>query len=127
MRADLLTRLPCPSRCPANRPRRPRPLAPAPAPRASSHIILLLVSLLTANVYSPDFPLTAIPQEYRELIKLALVITYAINTLVAGYAGFEAKARGLSVPFWVGKCFVLGGVALSELTSISRSKGDERN
>jgi len=103
--------------------------APCPAQQcvcapacALRHLILLSVSLLSAFAYSPNFPLTDLPAEYRELLKLALAVTLAVNTGTAAYAATAASARGLSAPFWVAKCLLLGGVALSELTSIALKK-----
>lgn len=86
--------------------------------------MILCVALLSAYANDGNFPLTSLPSEYRELVKLALAITYVVNAGVAVYAGvFAAPARGLPPPFWVGKCFLLGGVALNELTSVPVKAG----
>lgn len=105
----------------ANR-RAPQPLPPSRRGLTGRHIILLLTSLLCAFGYSPNFPLTSLPESYRDLIKAAIEATFAVNAATAVYAPFAAKARGLSPAFWVVKCFVLGGVALGELTSVAERK-----
>lgn len=94
----------------------------SPCPAFDRHLILLLGSLLSAYGYSPNFPLTSLPEEYRDLVKTALLITYVVNAGIALYAPFAASARGLNPAFWVVKCFLFGGVALNELTSIAEKK-----
>lgn len=88
--------------------------------------MLLSVVLLSTFGYSSDFPLTSLPEEYRDLLKLGLAITYVVNTGVAVYAAILAGGKGLSPTFWAAKCFVLGGVALEELANIeSRRPGSK--
>ncbi|KAJ1636523.1 hypothetical protein T492DRAFT_958538 [Pavlovales sp. CCMP2436] len=85
----------------------------------SGHLVLTPTVFLAAYVSDPNFPLTSLPVEYRDFVKVAIAITYAINAGIAVYAALiAAPARGLPAPFWAIKCFLLGGVALGELTSV---------
>jgi hypothetical protein len=94
-----------------------------PALGRCSHLVLTAVVFLCAFVSDPNFPLTSLPVEYRESVKTAIAITYAINAGTAAYAAVvAAPARGLPAPFWAVKCFLLGGVALGELTSVPLKK-----
>jgi len=82
----------------------------------SGHILLLLVLLLSSFISYPGFPLTQVPDEYRGLLQIGLVITYAINAVCAVYARGIAEAKQQPVSFWTAKVLLLGGLALGELT-----------
>ena len=56
------------------------------------------------------------PDEYRALLLQGLAITYVVNAAVAVYARGIAEAKQQPVAFWSAKCFLLGGLALGELS-----------
>ena len=76
--------------------------------------------------YDPSFPLTNLPPEYRDFLKQGLAVVYAINTLVAGAAYFEARDRDQPVALWVVKCFFIGGVAWNQLLTSTRKPRGRR-
>lgn len=82
----------------------------------SGHGILLIVTLLAALVYAPGNPLTEFPPEIRQFLTRSLIITYGINTVLAGQAFFQAKEKNLPAVFWALKTFILGGIAYYELS-----------
>jgi hypothetical protein len=82
----------------------------------TGHILLLGVLLLSATVSYPGFPLTTLPDEYRDLIKEGLVLNYLVNAACAVYSRGIAAEKGEPVNFWFGKILLLGGLALGELT-----------
>lgn len=82
----------------------------------SGHILLLLVLLLSSTISYPGFPLTQVPDEYRELLREGLLINYAVNAVCAVYSRGIAAAKQEPVNFWFGKILLLGGLALGELT-----------
>jgi len=83
----------------------------------TGHGILLIISLLSALVYAPGNPLTEFPAEIRNFLKQGLAVTYSINTVLAVQAFFVAKSKNLPAFFWAAKCFILGGVALFEVSN----------
>lgn len=82
----------------------------------TGHILLLLVLLLSSSISYPGFPLTQVPDEYRDLLKEGIVINYIVNTVCAVYSRGVAAAKQEPVNFWCAKIFLLGGLALGELT-----------
>ena len=82
----------------------------------SGHMLLLGVLFLCSLVSYPGFPLTQVPEEYRNLILQGLGITFLINTLCAVFSRGIAEKKEEPVTFWMVKCFLLGGLALGELT-----------
>ena len=87
------------------------------------HTALVLVILLATFAVDPNFPLTNLPVEYRDFLKQGLVSVYAVNTLVAGKAFFEARDRGQPVAVWVTKAWFLGGVGYNQLVTSTRRPG----
>ena len=47
------------------------------------------------------------------------MITYAINTVLAGLGFFAAKEKNLPAIFWAVKCFLVGGVAYYEISKVA--------
>eukprot|EP00639_Heterosigma_akashiwo_P033603 CAMPEP_0194725294 /NCGR_PEP_ID=MMETSP0296-20130528/25907_1 /TAXON_ID=39354 /ORGANISM="Heterosigma akashiwo, Strain CCMP2393" /LENGTH=314 /DNA_ID=CAMNT_0039629693 /DNA_START=174 /DNA_END=1114 /DNA_ORIENTATION=+ len=89
----------------------------------AGHLVLTAVVLLCAFVEYPGLPLTELPYELRDFLKAGLAVVFAINAVLAGAAGVTAKGLGNQpVGFWVGKTFLLGGLAYDQVTSIA----DER-
>jgi len=82
----------------------------------SGHMILILVLLLSTFVTYPGFPLTQVPEEYRELLRQGFLIAYAINAACAVYSIGISQSKEQPVVFWCAKIFLLGGLALGELT-----------
>lgn len=82
----------------------------------TGHGILLLTTLLAGFVYAPGNPLTEFPLEIRNFLKSGLTVTYAINSVLAVLAFFNAKSKNLPSLFWFFKTFLLGGVAYYEIT-----------
>ena len=82
----------------------------------TGHMLLLVVLLLCSNVSYPGFPLTTLPEEYQDLIKQGIIITYLINAAAAVYSRGIAAAKQEPVNFWTIKVFLFGGLALGELT-----------
>lgn len=82
----------------------------------TGHLLLVGVLLLSTLISYPGFPLTEVPDSYRAILAQGIGITYLINSLTAVYAFFVAGAKGEPATFWAIKCFLLGGLALSELT-----------
>jgi len=82
----------------------------------TGHILLVLVLLLSTNVSYPGFPLTEVPDEYRELLRQGFLITYVLNTIAAVYSVGVASAKEEPVWFWCGKVWLIGGLALGELS-----------
>jgi RsiW-degrading membrane proteinase PrsW (M82 family) len=78
--------------------------------------MLLVITLLGALVYAPGNPLTEFPPEIRAFLKQGLSVTYAINSVLAVQAFFNAKSKNLPALFWAVKTFLLGGVAYFEIT-----------
>lgn len=83
----------------------------------TGHMLLLVVLILCSNVSYPGFPLTTLPDEYQDLIKQGIVITYLINAACAVYCRGIAAAKEEPVNFWSVKVFLFGGLALGELTN----------
>jgi hypothetical protein len=84
----------------------------------SGHSVLALLLIFCASVDYPGFPLTELPYDIRTFIQRSLVVTYVINIGVAVGAWSKAKAVGQPPIFWSIKCFLLGGLAYSELSQI---------
>ena len=82
----------------------------------TGHLLLLGTLLLCSLVSYPGFPLTEVPEEYRNIILQGIAITYVVNLAAAVYARGIAERKGESPAFWFGKVFLLGGLALDELT-----------
>ena len=82
----------------------------------TGHLLLLLVLLLSSLISYPGFPLTEVPDEYRALLLQGLSTTYAINAAAAVYSIGIAVRKEQPVLFWVLKVFLLGGLALGELS-----------
>ena len=82
----------------------------------TGHGILLIVSLLAALVYAPGNPLTEFPPEIRTFLKQGLLITYAVNAVLAVQAYGIARSKNLPGVFWAVKSFLVGGVAFYEIT-----------
>ena len=61
-------------------------------------------------------PLTEVPDAYRSLLLRGIGIILAINAGTAVYCRGIAAAKEEPVAFWSGKCLLLGGLALGELT-----------
>ena len=80
-------------------------VAPCGPPQPSAH-----------RVPTAGFPLTTLPDEYRDLIKEGLVLNYLVNAACAVYSRGIAAEKGEPVNFWFGKILLLGGLALGELT-----------
>ena len=81
----------------------------------TGHGILLIICVLAGYIYAPGNPLTEFPLEIRNFLKSGLTVVYAINTVLAVQAFFEAKSKNLPALFWGAKTFVLGGVAFFEI------------
>ena len=73
------------------------------------------------------FPLTTLPDEYRDLIKEGLVLNYLVNAACAVYSRGIAAEKGEPVNFWFGKILLLGGLALGELREIETSPEKRKN
>ena len=83
----------------------------------SGHLLLLGVLWLCTLISYPGFPLTEVPDEYRALLLQGLGLTFLVNTATAAYALLvAAPAKEEPAVFWALKCFLLGGLALGELT-----------
>jgi len=82
----------------------------------TGHMLLLGVLLLSSSISYPGFPLTEVPDEYRDLLHKGLLITFAINAASAVYARGIAEKKQQPVNFWSAKVFLFGGLALGELT-----------
>jgi len=82
----------------------------------SGHMLLVGVLLLCSLISYPGFPLTTVPAEYRGLLLQGLGITYLFNAACAVYARGIAEAKQEPVAFWTVKVFLLGGLALGELS-----------
>ena len=78
--------------------------------------MLLLVAFLAAFVYAPGNPLTAFPDEIRLFLRNSLLVVTSINAVLAIQAYFMAKSKNLPALFWAAKVFVLGGIALFEVS-----------
>lgn len=81
----------------------------------SGHTVLLLTLLLVVNFYDKGFPLTSLPEEYRDLIRQGFYINYAINFACAIWAYFIAEGKKEPGAFWFAKVFIYGGLSLGEL------------
>jgi len=81
----------------------------------TGHMLLLGVLLLSSSVSYPGFPLTEVPDEYRDLLHQGLLITFAINALAAASARGIAARKQQPVLFWMAKVLLFGGLALGEL------------
>lgn len=81
----------------------------------TGHGILLLVTLLAANVYAPGNPLTEFPPEIREFLREGLLVVGAINTVLAVAAFNVARGKNLPGVFWAVKCLLIGGVSFYEI------------
>ena len=98
----------------------------------SGHMLLLGVLLLSSFISYPGFPLTEVPDEFRGILLQGLGLTFLVNTATAAYAVFVAAAtKDEPAIFWGVKCFLLGGLALGELTQAvpepRRMKQQKRN
>ena len=82
----------------------------------SGHMLLLGSLLLSSIVSYPGFPLTEVPDAFRAILLQGLGITYLFNLGCAVYCGGIAEKKQEPVLFWRVKCFLLGGLALGELT-----------
>lgn len=82
----------------------------------TGHILLLATLLLCATITYPGFPLTQVPDEYKAIVWQGIGLTFLVNAGTAVYARGVAEAKGQSANFWSAKCFLLGGLALGELT-----------
>lgn len=82
----------------------------------SGHMLLLGVLLLSSFVTYPGFPLTQVPDEYRNLLKEGLVLNYVFNLAAAFYSRGIAEKKEQPVLFWTVKVALLGGLALGELS-----------
>lgn len=87
------------------------------------HGALFLVILLAATVYEPSFPLTNLPDEYRDFLKQGLVLTSIINVGVAVLSVSEAESRKQPSWFWAIKSLLIGGVALNQLRTGTGAMG----
>eukprot|EP00308_Calcidiscus_leptoporus_P025655 CAMPEP_0119355666 /NCGR_PEP_ID=MMETSP1334-20130426/4473_1 /TAXON_ID=127549 /ORGANISM="Calcidiscus leptoporus, Strain RCC1130" /LENGTH=329 /DNA_ID=CAMNT_0007369553 /DNA_START=12 /DNA_END=1002 /DNA_ORIENTATION=+ len=98
----------------------------------SGHLLLVLVLLLSTFISYPGFPLTEVPDEYRELLRQGFLTTYVINTVAAVYSIGISAAKQQPVWFWCLKVWLLGGLALGELSEAvpdpppEENQGDER-
>lgn len=82
----------------------------------SGHMLLIGVLLLCSLISYPGFPLTQVPDAYRSLLLQGLGLNYLINAACAVYARSIAERKQEPVTFWSVKVFLLGGLALGELT-----------
>jgi len=82
----------------------------------SGHMLLLGVLLLCTLVSYPGFPLTEVPAEYRSLLLQGLGLNFALNLAAAVYARGIAERKQEPLGFWSAKVFLLGGLALGELS-----------
>lgn len=87
------------------------------------HGALFLVIILAATVYEPSFPLTNLPDEYRNFLKQGLALTSIINVGVAVLSVTEAQARKQPSWFWAAKSLLIGGVALNQLRTGTGAMG----
>ena len=93
----------------------------------SGHMLLLGVLLLSTFVTYPGFPLTQVPDEYRDLLKEGLVLTYVLNFAAAFYSRGIAIKKEQPAVFWMVKVALLGGLALGELTeAVPEPKGKRK-
>ena len=82
----------------------------------SGHMLLLGVLLLCSLISYPGFPLTEVPDAYRSLLLQGLGLNYLVNALCSVYARGIAEGKQEPVGFWQAKVFLLGGLALGELS-----------
>mmetsp|Transcript_143433 Transcript_143433/g.267331 ORF Transcript_143433/g.267331 Transcript_143433/m.267331 type:complete len:303 (-) Transcript_143433:91-999(-) len=82
----------------------------------SGHLLLLGILLLCSLIDYPGFPLTQVPEVYREQILKGIGFTYLINLGCAFYSGGIARRKEEPVGFWFGKILLFGGISLGELT-----------
>ena len=83
----------------------------------TGHLILVGVALLAALVETSGLPLTDLPDVYRGFLQQGLVVVYLVNTVLVFFSIQPAQERRQPVSFWMGKVFVLGGLAYGELCS----------
>ena len=93
----------------------------------TGHSLLLIVLLISSLISYPGFPLTEVPDEYRALLLRGLGLTYVINAAAAAYSIGIAQKKGEPVGFWVAKVFLLGGLALGELSEAVPDRKAEAN
>ena len=60
--------------------------------------------------------MTELPIEIREFLQSGLGVVYSMNFVLAIVAYFRAKEKNLPKSFWAIKTFLLGGIALYEVT-----------
>jgi len=82
----------------------------------SGHMLLLGTLLLSSLVSYPGFPLTQVPDAYRTILLEGIGINYLMNAACAVYARGIAAEKEEPVNFWSAKVFLLGGLALGELS-----------
>mmetsp|Transcript_2770 Transcript_2770/g.11360 ORF Transcript_2770/g.11360 Transcript_2770/m.11360 type:complete len:360 (+) Transcript_2770:173-1252(+) len=96
-----------------------RPFLGIPLPYLQTgHTMLLLIVLVCIFVDVPGNPLTELPVQLRDFLATGLLVTYVINIPVAILAVNAAGQRRQPKLLWGIKAFVLGGLALKELTEI---------
>lgn len=82
----------------------------------SGHLILLTILLLASLIEYPGFPLTQVPDVYREQILKGIGLTYLVNLGCAFYSRGIAEKKQEPPGFWFGKVLLFGGLSLGELT-----------
>ena len=83
----------------------------------TGHLILVGVAVLAALVETSGLPLTDLPDVYRGFLQQGLVVVYLVNTVLVFFSIQPAQERQQPVSFWMGKVFLLGGLAYGELCS----------
>lgn len=91
-------------------------------PLQVGHFIGALGICLMAFVEYPGFPLTNLPSPLRGALQGGLGTVYAINTVLAVFAVFQAKERGQPAGLWAAKTFSVGGLAYDQLTQLPTLK-----
>ena len=75
----------------------------------------------------PGFPLTDLPTEIREALRGGLFVVMGINVLLAvAAATVVAGKKGQPGLLWVGKCLVVGGLAMDQLLQLPDEKDKEK-
>mmetsp|Transcript_14028 Transcript_14028/g.18329 ORF Transcript_14028/g.18329 Transcript_14028/m.18329 type:complete len:370 (+) Transcript_14028:95-1204(+) len=84
----------------------------------AGHTVLFAIVLLCAFIDYPGLPLTELPLEIRDFLKMGLLVNYSINTVLAILSIFKSGELRQPTGFWFGKTLLLGGLAFQELNQI---------
>lgn len=82
----------------------------------AGHGMLLVILLLSSNVYYPGNPLTELPLEIRMFLKQSLSVVFGINAVLAVQSFFIARSKHIPSLFWAIKTLIFGGLAFFEVS-----------